>query len=173
MKQKPRPRTKRPQQRREELMDAARRLFLKQGVGSTTIDQITAGTAVAKGTFYLHFASREDLLSALGEQFAERHLIRLQTALAAVSERDWTGKLTTWAEACVAFYLDSIPLHHMLFHESRSPTREGLVDNVIIDHLSLLLKAGATGRTHGRSTTRALRPCSCSAACMVSSMTPV
>jgi AcrR family transcriptional regulator len=143
MKQKPRPRTKPPQQRREELMHAARRLFLKQGIGSTTIDQITSGADVAKGTFYLHFSSKEDLLAALGEQFAEQHLIRLQTALAAVSERDWTGKLATWAEACMAFYLDSIALHDMLFHESRSPTREGLVDNVIIDHLALLLKAGA------------------------------
>jgi AcrR family transcriptional regulator len=143
MKAKVRPRTKPPQQRRDELMDAAQRLFLKQGVGPTTIDQITSGADVAKGTFYLHFSSREDLLSALGEQFAERHLIRIKTALAATSEGDWNGKLATWAEACVAFYLDSIALHDMLFHESRAPSREGLVDNVIIDHLTLLLKAGA------------------------------
>jgi AcrR family transcriptional regulator len=143
MKAKPRPRTKPPQQRREELMNAARRLFLKQGVGSTTIDQITSGADVAKGTFYLHFSSKEDLRSALGEQFAEQHLIRLKTALAAVSEGDWTRKLATWAEACLAFYLDSIALHDMLFHESGAPTREGLVDNVIIDHLTLLLEAGA------------------------------
>jgi AcrR family transcriptional regulator len=140
---KPRPRTKPPQQRRAELMDAAQRLFLRQGVGPTTIDQITAGADVAKGTFYLHFSSKEDLLSALGEQFAEQHLSRLKTALAAVPEADWTGKLATWAQACVTFYLDSIELHDMLFHESRAPTREGLVDNVIIDHLTVLLTAGA------------------------------
>jgi AcrR family transcriptional regulator len=144
MKAKARPRTKPPQQRRDELMDAARHLFLRQGVGPTTIEQITSGADVAKGTFYLHFSSKEDLLAALGEQFAEQHLIRLTTALAARSEGDWTGKLATWAEACVAFYLDSVQLHDMLFHESRAPTREGLVDNVIIDHLTLLLKAGAT-----------------------------
>ena len=57
MKVKLRPRTKPPQQRRDELMDAAQRLFLKQGVGPTTIDQITSGADVAKGTFYLHFSS--------------------------------------------------------------------------------------------------------------------
>ena len=143
MKEKLRPRTKPPQQRRDELMDAAQRLFRKQGVGPTTIDQITSGADVAKGTFYLHFSSKEDLLSALGEQFAGQHLSRIKTALAAVPEADWTGKLATWAEACVTFYLDSIQLHDMLFHESRAPTREGLVDNVIIDHLTLLLTAGA------------------------------
>jgi AcrR family transcriptional regulator len=138
-----RPRTKPAQQRRGELMDAAQRLFLKQGVGPTTIDQITSGADVAKGTFYLHFSSKEDLLSALGEQFAEQHLIHLKTALATVSEADWTVKLATWAEACVTFYLDSMQLHDMLFHESGAPTREGLVDNVIIDHLTALLTAGA------------------------------
>jgi len=42
----------------------------------------------------------------------------------------------------VGFYLDSIGLHDMLFYEARSPSREGLVDNVIIDHLAELLKAG-------------------------------
>ena len=31
----------------------------------------------------------------------------------------------------------------MLFHEARAPTREGLVDNLIIDHLTWLLKAGS------------------------------
>jgi AcrR family transcriptional regulator len=143
MKRQARPRTKPPQQRRDELMDAARRLFLKQGVGPTTIDQIASGADVAKGTFYLHFSSKEDLLAALGEQFAQKHLTIVKAAIAAKSDRDWTGKLATWAAACVAFYLDSIQLHDMLFHESRSPTREGLVDNVIIDHLSQLLQAGA------------------------------
>ena len=43
MKQKPRPRTKPPEVRREEIMDAAERLFLAQGVASTTIDHIAAG----------------------------------------------------------------------------------------------------------------------------------
>lgn len=30
----------------------------------------------------------------------------------------------------------------MLFHEAPAPTREGLIDNRIIDHLTRLLKAG-------------------------------
>jgi AcrR family transcriptional regulator len=142
MKRNVRPRTKPPQQRRDELMDAARRLFLKHGVGPTTIDHITSGADVAKGTFYLHFSSKEDLLAALGEQFAQKHLISIKAAVAAKAEDDWTGKLATWAAASAAFYLDSIELHDMLFHESRAPSREGLVDNVIIDHLSGLLSAG-------------------------------
>jgi AcrR family transcriptional regulator len=143
MKPKARPRTKPPEQRRDELMNAAQTLFLKQGVGPTTIEQVTSGADVAKGTFYLHFSSKEDLLASLGERFAREHLAGIKAAISTKAEQDWTGKLATWAEASAAFYLDSIQLHDMLFYESRSPTREGLVDNIIIDDLSGLLKAGA------------------------------
>jgi AcrR family transcriptional regulator len=115
----------------------------KQGVASTTIDQITSRADVAKGTFYLHFSSRDDLLVAFGEQFANRHLGRITAAIARKPEADWIAKLATWAEASVTFYLDSIRLHDMLFYESRSPTRQSLVDNVAIDHLSVLLEVGA------------------------------
>jgi hypothetical protein len=34
-------------------------------------------------------------------------------------------------------------LHDILFYGSRPPTREGLVDNIVIDHLAELLQAGA------------------------------
>ena len=143
MKAKPRQRTKPPEVRREEIMAAAQRLLLKQGVAATTIDHVAAGAGVAKGTVYLHFTSKQTLLTALGERFAEQHLTCIEAALAARAERDWAGKLKAWAEASVTFYLDSIALHDMLFHEARAPTREGRIDNIIIDHLTWLLRAGS------------------------------
>jgi AcrR family transcriptional regulator len=141
-----RPRTKPPEERRNELMDAAQGLFLKQGVGATTIEQITAEADVAKGTFYLYFASKEDVRASLGERFAQKHLQVIKTAIADGTDDDWRGKLATWIRATVTFYLDSIRLHDMLFYESRSPTREGLVDNIVIDHLADLLQAGAAAK---------------------------
>ena len=138
-----RPRTKPAEERRAELMNSAQRLFLKQGIGATTIEQITDGARVAKGTFYLYFPSKEAVLAALGDRFAEEHLAGIQAAVEAKSADDWTGKLTAWAAAGVATYLDSIQLHDILFFGARSTTREGLVDNIVIDHLAELLNAGA------------------------------
>ena len=43
------PRTKPPEQRRDDLMNAAQRLFLDLGVSATTVEQITSGAGVAKG----------------------------------------------------------------------------------------------------------------------------
>jgi AcrR family transcriptional regulator len=137
-----RPRTKAPEERRDELMNAAQRLFLKQGVAATTIEQITSGADVAKGTFYLYFSSKEDVLAALADQFAEELLMSIKTASEKIRQEDWKAKLATWARACMAGYLDSIQMHDILFYGSRPSTREGMVDNIVIDHLSELLQDG-------------------------------
>jgi AcrR family transcriptional regulator len=139
---KRRPRTKAPEERRDELMNAAQRLFLEQGVAPTTIEQITSGAEVAKGTFYLYYSSKEDLLAALRERFAQELLMSIIAAIARKPEGDWKGKLAMWARSCVTGYLDSIRLHDIAFYESRPPTREGLVNNIVIDHLCGLLQAG-------------------------------
>jgi len=138
-----RPRTKPPEERRDELMRAARRLFLEKGVASTTIEQITSRADVAKGTFYLYFSSKEDVLAALGDRYGEELLVGIKAAIAEKPDEDWQEKLAAWARASVSGYLDSIRLHDILFYGSRPHTREGLVDNVVIDHLFDLLRAGA------------------------------
>jgi AcrR family transcriptional regulator len=139
---KPHPRTKPPEERRDDLMNAAQRLFVERGVGPTTIEQITTAANVAKGTFYLYFSSKEDILAALGDRFAQQHLATIEAAIADRPGEDWKGRLTTWAAASVAFYLDSIRLHDVIFCSTRPPTREGLVDNIVIDHLACLLQSG-------------------------------
>ena len=123
---KTRPRTKPPEERREELMNAAQRLFLKHGVGPTTIEQITTGAAVAKGTFYLYFSSKEDVLAALRGRFGQELQTRIRAAIAQIREGDWKGKLAAWAAAGVDGYLDSAQLHDILFYGSRAAHADGL-----------------------------------------------
>jgi AcrR family transcriptional regulator len=139
---KNRPRTKPPEERREELMNAAQLLFLKHGVGPTTIEQITTGAGVAKGTFYLYFSSKEDVLGALRGRFGRELLARIKAALAQSKTDDWKGKLAAWAAAGVAGYVDSAQLHDTLFYGTPRPTRKGLVKNIIIDDLAELLREG-------------------------------
>ena len=136
------PRTKPPAERRVELMDAALRLFLKQGVAPTTIEQITAGASVAKGTFYLHFSSKDDVLAALRERFVQGLLANIESAVSQCAKQDWRRKLEAWATASIAGYLDALPLHDIVFHEFHPHTREEHSDNVLVDHLGALLDGG-------------------------------
>jgi AcrR family transcriptional regulator len=135
-------RTKPPEERRDELMRAAQHLFLQRGVGPTTIEQITSEANVAKGTFYLYFSSKEDILAALGERFAQELLAKIEAAIAERPEDHWRSKLAAWARAGVAGYLDSIRLHDIVFYGNRPRTRDGHVNNLVVDHLSKFLQAG-------------------------------
>jgi AcrR family transcriptional regulator len=143
---RPRPRTKPPEERRAELMDAAERLFLGRGVAPTTIDQITAAAGVAKGTFYLYFSDKDAVVAALGERFAQTMRARIEQAVAAQRPDDWPGMLAAWVAACTDGYIDAIRLHDVLFYGYRPPTRAGLVDNIVVDHLAGLLRGGAVAK---------------------------
>ena len=63
-------RTKPAEQRRADLLAAGRTLFLAKGIAATSLDDITRQAGVSKGLFYLYFASKEDLVLALQEQFS-------------------------------------------------------------------------------------------------------
>lgn len=49
------------QQRKNDIIDAAERLFFKHGFENVSMDQIARESELAKGTLYLYFKSREDL----------------------------------------------------------------------------------------------------------------
>lgn len=50
---------------REKIVSAAMELFAKKGFDRTTVDEIVAKAGVAKGTFYLYFKSKDDLIKEL------------------------------------------------------------------------------------------------------------
>jgi AcrR family transcriptional regulator len=60
--------TKGPKERRQELIDAAERLFTEKGYENTAISDIVKELHVAQGTFYYYFSSKEDMLGAVVEK---------------------------------------------------------------------------------------------------------
>jgi len=55
---------------RAELLQAARRVFTKSGYASSTVDDITSEAGVSKGAFYFHFDTKDDILVALVQDWA-------------------------------------------------------------------------------------------------------
>jgi TetR/AcrR family transcriptional repressor of mexJK operon len=51
--------------KREAILDAATKLFLRDGYRSTSMDQIATDAAVSKQTVYKHFADKEQLFRAI------------------------------------------------------------------------------------------------------------
>lgn len=52
-------------QRRRDILDSARTAFLKYGITTTTMERIAQEAELAKGTLYLYFRNREELLMGL------------------------------------------------------------------------------------------------------------
>ena len=56
---------RRKQARPQELLDAALELFVERGFAATRMEEIATLAGVSKGTLYLYYASKEDLLKAV------------------------------------------------------------------------------------------------------------
>ena len=63
---KPQPRwTRRKEARPEEIIDAALELFVERGYAATRLDDVAARAGVSKGTLYLYFKNKEELIKAV------------------------------------------------------------------------------------------------------------
>lgn len=56
----------------EALLEAALKLFVKQGFGGTTVDEIARATTLTKGGVYFYFADKSQILAALIRRANER-----------------------------------------------------------------------------------------------------
>jgi AcrR family transcriptional regulator len=123
-------------------MDAAERIFLDKGVATTSVDEIVAAADVAKGTFYIHFESKEHLLLSLQKRFVATFCSALLAAMNRRRAGDWRGRLQAWLGASVDFYFDRSAVHRVVFHEFRPERPHAKDDNPIVDQLAALLEQG-------------------------------
>jgi len=56
------------EQRREQILDTARKLLFKKGIDATSMNQIARNAELSVGTLYLYFKNKESLFAALQEE---------------------------------------------------------------------------------------------------------
>src|SRR5262245_25227533 len=61
--------------RRSQILDAARQSFIAKGLSGTTVDGIARTAGVAKGTVYLYYRSKDEIL----RQLLDADLAELET----------------------------------------------------------------------------------------------
>lgn len=81
------------EEKRKNLLDVAYKLFLKQGVSATSIAQICKEAGIAKGTFYLYFQDKEDILASLTRRISY-HLIEDAYSNVPASDNDFVKGIT-------------------------------------------------------------------------------
>jgi AcrR family transcriptional regulator len=78
--------------RTREILSAAREVLERRGVEAATMEEIAAAAGVAKGTLYLYFRGKEDLIHALMSEVGEKMLRELRAIVEAPQSP--RGKLT-------------------------------------------------------------------------------
>jgi AcrR family transcriptional regulator len=119
----PPPRQRRKQERPLELLDAALALFVEKGFAAAKTDEVAQRAGVSKGTLYLYYPSKEDLLKAVISHYLSSQIqegyeqAAARTGDATVSTRDllmhllsdwWIGVLDSPASAVMKLVVTEV-----------------------------------------------------------------
>lgn len=94
------------EERRDDLLRAATRVFRRTGLAEARIADITAEAGVAVGSFYLHFQSKEELLAGMKERFVDDAFERMASITAEVPHGDFLALLDRHTEAMVDYLFE-------------------------------------------------------------------
>ena len=94
--------TKKKNEKYTKILDTALGLFEKNGTHLVSIDEIVKGAGVAKGTFYLYFKDRYDLISTLIIEKASKYMSLLSDEY---EPRDF-GDVSTSVRHYIEYILD-------------------------------------------------------------------
>ena len=73
-----------PRLTRQDWIDAAIQLLVEAGIGAVSVDRLATNLAVTRGSFYHHFADRDDLLRAMLDHWSQRWSYAIREQIAAL-----------------------------------------------------------------------------------------
>jgi AcrR family transcriptional regulator len=135
------------EERRHAILDAAEQLLLEHAQRVASVDEVAAKAGLAKGTVYLYFASKEQILLALHERSSDRFFTALQLRLAqkkTVSFDDMFAIVRAYmvdvpgflplAAMCFGLMEKSVPVELAAEHKLRIAKRLQLVASGLQQH---------------------------------------
>ncbi len=117
-----------PEARRVELLEAALRVLRNQGPTNARVEDVTKEAGAAKGTFYLYFASWEDLLVQVRAYVLSNYVSGMHERFPDAARMDWWRAFERECVKFVDFHEELGDLHKAIFH---GPIEEYPVDQAI------------------------------------------
>jgi len=103
------------EQRRNEILDAASKVFSKYGFAKTTIDQIANQADLGKGTVYQYFKSKNELFLSAGERGMDRLKDSVLTVIE--KEKDPINRIEKAIRAYLSFFEQNSNMAAILMQE--------------------------------------------------------
>ena len=99
------------QERKTQILNAAENIFSAKGFEEARMDDIAGETGLSKGTLYLYFKSKEELIIALLDRLVQREFNQLENLEGEdVSAAESIGKLTDMVTRDIVGILRLIPI---------------------------------------------------------------
>lgn len=99
------------------LLEAARRVLERKGVGATSITDIAAEAGVSRATVYVYFASKREIVTRLAKQV--RDSVAQAQSLRGLDHRDIETVLAATVEATLRTNVENLAFLSVLQHEAR------------------------------------------------------
>jgi len=140
--------TKVPEERKQELIDTAERLFLEKGYEQTTVADIVREIEVAQGTFYYYFSSKEKILEAI----IEKDITALEEDVRQIMSREDANaaiKLNAVVNSIIGISTSRREIMDYLHEESNAVMHEKMERHTIERLVPLMTRVVAEGAHAG------------------------
>lgn len=132
------------------LLDAAERVLVDQGLQATKVEDITGAAGVAKGTFYLYFATKEDVIRAVQRRHFQAMLEKVAEASTRLAQADFWAGVDSLIETIVAYDLEHREWYRKVVQGWAPPPSEFADERRVIHELiaAAIRQGMSTGDCH-------------------------
>jgi TetR/AcrR family transcriptional regulator, repressor of fatR-cypB operon len=125
------------QQRRTEILAAAREVFATRGFAEATLDEIADTAEFGKGTIYNYFANKDDLFRAvIDDSFEALHALLVRNGRP--SDRAFREVMLEMTGKLLELLYDNIPLVHLILRELHRSAQHDAVMKRFLQLLSVV-----------------------------------
>jgi AcrR family transcriptional regulator len=148
---------------RRALIDAARRIFARDGFEASRIEDIAGATGHTRGAFYAHFSSKEDLFFALLEQESGERLRELRAVLERCPDAErrlgalrkfYVGRVSDRQWVMLALEFKLFALRHPRLRARLARTHRRIRESLKIETISKLIPELMKDRKESREMRR-------------------
>lgn len=139
-------REQRKEERREQLLEVAERLFLSKGYEKTAVSDIVREAGVAQGTFYCHFKTKEDILVAVVRRTATAEVEGRIQAVVGNENLSYTERLHGLVAAVFEFVSAKRDFFEYIHQDANAALHHrltGTTGRIVRKYLVALLEEGA------------------------------
>jgi AcrR family transcriptional regulator len=133
-------------QRRREILDAARQEFFERGFHTPTVDDVAARAEVSKGTIYLYFKSKEEILAHLLLEGLDLLLAEMEAAYDSEFPPPAEAGLQALAHAYLSFCQNNPNYFRLIMAFDRGRFEESISHDLYVEVLNRSLRGLALVR---------------------------